>query len=122
MVVTRNSCTFDSSNKNKKIMKTLKDLNLTELEKSFVENLIPELYAEPGFTDVEVKEVAEKMGIDVKSAKGVLGSLCKKGILSTQLHDPSELKRVGKRLKLVIVKYEFIILNENYYYLHPEWK
>lgn len=102
-------------------MKTIEELNLTMLETLFVKNLIPMLYAETGFTDVEVKEISGKMGVEVDSAKGVLGSLVKKGICETQLHAPTELRRVGKRLKLVTINYEFIALAPDYYHLHPNW-
>lgn len=88
----------------------LTDLGLTELETSFIGWLIKALYAEPGFTDVDIKDMAEYMKISVPSAKGVLGSLVKKGIVQTERYD------ANFRVQ------EFISLHGEYYYLHPEWK
>lgn len=87
-------------------MKTLAELGLTELEQKFVETLITELYAEPDFTDVGVKEISKKMNCTVDSAKGVLGSLVKKGIVDVFENYSG---------------FDLVILNTKFYYLHPVW-
>lgn len=105
-------------------MKTLTDLNLTELETSFVTTLIDALYAEPGFTDCDVKDISEGMNVSVETAKGVLGSLVKKGIVDTQEADHADFvfdKKSKKPLKVKRVTFDLVILNDNYYYLHPNW-
>lgn len=81
----------------------------TELEKSFVIELISELYAEPHFSDVGVNEIAMHMDVQTSTAKGVLGSLVKKGICDV----PDDNYFAG-----------IVYLNPKYYYLHPiqEWR
>lgn len=56
-------------------------LNLTDLEIKFLEDLVENLYAEPHFSDVGIKEISENTGIKINSCKGVLSSLVKKGIV-----------------------------------------
>lgn len=79
----------------------------TELEKSFIKNFISLLYAEPGFSDVGIDELAPLMGITKPSCKGVLSSLVKKGIVYVDDHFAS-----------------IIYLEPEYYHLHPadEWR
>jgi len=96
-------------------------LNLTELETKFIGSLTSLLFAEPGFTDVEIKEIAERMNIEINIAKGVLGSLTKKGVVLTDRVTHEEWKKVGRKIKPVTVKYELIILHPDFYYLHPRW-
>lgn len=59
--------------------------NLTEKETTFVTKLGQMLdgYFGEDFTDVDVTDIAEYIGWEVPTAKGVLGSLCNKGILNT---------------------------------------
>ncbi|MNL99616.1 hypothetical protein D3C76_01000 [compost metagenome] len=56
---------------------------LTEME-STVMNWLMEYgyYAEYSFSDVDVKDISRATDIDIKSAKGVVGSLVKKGYLT----------------------------------------
>ena len=61
-------------------MKTIKDLGLTKLEETILSCLIDGLYAEPGFSDVDAKDIASEIGIDIKSVRGGVGSLVKKGL------------------------------------------
>lgn len=78
---------------------------LTVLEYSVLKELIDLLYAEPGFSDVGVTDIAEKSGLTVSQVKGVVGSLVKKGIVCVGEED-----------------FEGIIyLDTKYFYLHPEW-
>jgi hypothetical protein len=90
----------------------MKDLNLTPLETKTLTAFIDELYAEPGFSDVDAKDLSKITGIPTKSIRGVIGSLVQKGILSTV-----ETDSYGAPEQFVI-----IYLNEAYWYLHPEWK
>jgi hypothetical protein len=65
------------------------------------------LYAEPGFSDVDVNDMAQAMKIKVTTAKGVLGSLVKKRVLFTD--------KCGS-------EYDLIYLDDTYWDLHPKWK
>lgn len=78
---------------------------LTVLEYSVLKELIDLLYAEPGFSDVDVTDIAEKSGLTINQVKGVVGSLTKKGIVCVGEED-----------------FEGIIyLDTKYFYLHPDW-
>ena len=85
----------------------MKDLNLTQLEEQVLNSLISQLYAEEGFSDVDAKDIASNIKVDIKSVRGSLGSLVRKGIVSIDGNDSN---------------YQIIYLNRAYYYLHPEWK
>lgn len=113
--------TFTPHNKHIAVMKTLNQLNLTELETSFINTLIPLLYSEKDFTDTDIKEISSKMGITIESGKGVLGSLVKKGIVNAIEFQHSKMVQVGRKIKMVIVDIPLVVLNEDYYYLHPTW-
>lgn len=102
-------------------METINDLNLTELETKFINTLIPLLYAEPNFTNTDIKEISKKMEISMESGKGVLGSLVKKGIVNAISFEHSKMVQVGKKIKMVIIDIPLVILNENFYWLHPTW-
>ncbi len=58
-----------------------KTIKVTELEMKFVTTLIDSLYAEAGFSDVGIDEIAQIMKVACPVAKGVMGSLVKKGIV-----------------------------------------
>jgi predicted transcriptional regulator len=90
---------------------TINDLKLTDLEKTVLENLINNLYAEPGFSDVDANDISRETKISTKSIRGVLSSLVKKEIIS--LHE-TETYGVDKQ-------YVIIYLNEKFWYLHPTW-
>ena len=84
----------------------ISELNLTELETKTLQSLINGLYAEPGFSDVDAKDIATATGISTKVIRGALGSLVKKGIV--WIED--------------IEDYEIIHLNEQYWGLvNEEW-
>ena len=57
------------------------ELNLTELESLTLNAFIRGLYAEPGFSDVDVNDLSSILGISTKVLRGVVGSLVKKGIV-----------------------------------------
>lgn len=76
----------------------------TELERSFVIELISELYAEPHFSDVGVNEIAIHMDVTGNVCKGVLGSLVKKGIV--HVSDDDDFGGI-------------VYLSQKYFHLHP---
>jgi hypothetical protein len=65
----------------------ISELNLTELESKVLESFIGGLYAEPGFSDVDAKDIASDLGISTKIIRGALGSLVKKDIVSLDEND-----------------------------------
>ena len=71
-----------------------------------VTSLISKLDAEAHFSDVETKELQDDLLIgNINIVKGIIGSLCKKGIIFVGEDD-----------------FEGIIyLSSEYHYLHPEW-
>jgi len=94
-------------------MEHYQNLELTELETSFLKAFIPNLYAEPGFSDINPKEMAQATGMDIKTVKGVMGSLVKKDIIWTMSSEELGIPRENGPI---------IYLNESYYFLHPDWK
>jgi predicted transcriptional regulator len=82
-------------------------IELTQLETQVLKNLIDSLYAESGFSDVDAADIANSTKVDIKSVRGALGSLVKKGIITIEDNGAG---------------FEIIYLNSNHYYLHPEWK
>ena len=92
------------------------NLNITTLETQVLESLIQGLYAEPGFSDVSDTDLVNQTGIPSKSIRGVLGSLCKKGIIF-QL-TARELGIGGPDCDFNTIVY----LESAHHNLHPEWK
>lgn len=88
------------------------ELNLTDLQAEVMEALINELYAEPGFSDVDVHDIAKEIGKSTKIIRGVLSSLVKRGIISVERTETFGAPK----------QYEIIYLNKEYWYLHPWWK
>jgi len=83
----------------------------TQLEEQVLNALIENLYAEPGFSDVDANDLAEATGIPTKQVRGVLSSLIKKGVVTLDRTDNWGAEN-----------YVIVYLNEAYWYLHPEWK
>jgi hypothetical protein len=83
----------------------------TELEQKVLDSLIENLYAEPGFSDVDANDLSEWTGIPTKQVRGVLSSLIKKGVVTLDETDNWGAKN-----------YVIVYLNEAYWHLHPEWK
>jgi DNA-binding MarR family transcriptional regulator len=81
------------------------ELNLTELETKTINTFVGCLYAEPGFSDVDVKDLSEVTGISTKSIRGALGSLVKKGVVTVNPNDSG---------------YDIIDLNVRYWHLVNE--
>jgi len=88
-------------------MEAIKDLNLTQLEEQVLVSLISQLYAEAGYSDVDAKDIAQHIKVDIKSVRGALGSLVRKGIVDIDGNDSG---------------YQIIYLNREYWTLHPQWK
>ena len=66
---------------------TINELNLTELETKTLTTFIGGLYAEPGFSDVDVNDLSSELGISTKVLRGALGSLVKKNIVFVDEND-----------------------------------
>ena len=84
---------------------TINELNLTELETKTLTTFIGGLYAEPGFSDVDVNDLSSELGISTKVLRGALGSLVKKGIVSIEENGGG---------------YDIIYMREKYWYLVNE--
>jgi predicted transcriptional regulator len=83
------------------------ELNLTELESLTLTAFIGGLYAEPGFSDVDVNDLSSELEISTKVLRGVLGSLVKKGIVSVDENGGG---------------YDIIYMREKYWYLvNEDW-
>jgi len=82
---------------------------LTIKEGIVMEQLIGALYAEPGFSDVSPRDLVKLTGIPMESLRGVLGSLTKKAIISIEDNDEWSASE------------DIVYLNEDFYYMHPEW-
>ena len=82
-------------------------INTTQLENQILESLISLLYAEAGFSDVDAKDIADDIKVPIKTVRGALGSLVKKGIITIDDNGAG---------------FEIIYLKSDHYYLHPEWK
>jgi hypothetical protein len=57
-------------------------IKVTKLEKQVLESLAHGMYAELGYSDMGIDEVAEDTGLDKKIIRGVAGSLEKKNLIS----------------------------------------
>jgi len=57
-------------------------IKVTKLEKQVLEALAKGMYAELGYSDMGIAEVAQDTGLDRKVLRGVAGSLEKKGLIS----------------------------------------
>lgn len=84
-------------------MKTTVDL--TNNEMIVVAALIELLYAEPGFSDAGVDELADSTGKTKASIKGTVGSLTKKGVFD---EEPEDFPGI-------------VYLNDKFWSYHPEW-
>ena len=94
----------------KTVLEQSMELNekFTDLETQVIESLVSQLYAEPGFSDVDAKDISRDITtLPTKIIRGVLGSLVKKGVITVDTNDSG---------------YDIIYLNQSHWYLHPEWK
>jgi predicted transcriptional regulator len=81
------------------------NIDLTNLEVKTLSTFVGCLYAEPGFSDVDVNDISEELEIPTKSIRGALGSLVKKGVIFIDKNDSG---------------YDIIYLNKPYWYLVNE--
>jgi hypothetical protein len=81
-------------------------IELTQLEAQTLKNLIDNLYAEAGFSDVDARDISDNIKVNIKSVRGALGSLVKKGIVTIENNGAG---------------FDIIYLNPAHYYLHPSW-
>jgi DNA-binding GntR family transcriptional regulator len=84
----------------------ISDLNLTPLETQVVTALIEGLYAEPGYSDVDAKDIAKELGISTKIIRGALGSLVKKRIV--------DLDDNGEYVIIYLMREYWGLVNENW--------
>lgn len=82
----------------------MKTVFVTQLEKKFISSLIDLLYAELGFSDVDIADMALKMHLSQSTCKGIMGSLVKKGLVD-----------VDDNFKGIIY------LSPYLYHYHPKW-
>lgn len=92
------------------------NLSLTALETTVLEKVIDCLYAEPGFSDVDAKDLQVETGISTRKIRGVLSSLIKKDIIYIEETDSYDF--FGKKNPV----YQLIHLRRAFWYLHPRWK
>lgn len=90
-------------------VRSINDLKLTVMEKTALISLINQLYAEAGFSDVDIHDIKKQTGIPNEQLRGVISSLVKKGIIDIDEH-------VHNR-----TTFQIIYLSTDYYYLHPRW-
>ena len=83
----------------------ISELKLTELESKTLDTFVGCLYAEPGFSDVDVNDLSSELGISTKVLRGALGSLVKKGVVTINPNDSG---------------YDIIDLNIRYWHLVNE--
>jgi len=93
----------------------MKTIKLTNSERHMLATLIPMLYAEAGYSDVSFNELYDELHKDYKLKgvnywKGVLGSLCNKGVLHV-----IEGRDMG-------ITDDIIYLHSDYYGLHKSWR
>lgn len=86
----------------------MKKVIFTELEQKVLDCLISKLFAEEGFSDVSPKDISKSTEIIMKSLRGVLGSLVKKGVIFIDEREYGD--------------EHLIYLEEDFYYMHPRWK
>lgn len=84
--------------------------SLTEKEKIVLESIVDNLYAEYGFTDIDIDDIEVNTELKPKIARGVIGSLVKKGVINVYEHDAN------------FQKQEFYIITDDFLFLHPEWE
>ena len=86
-------------------------ITFTELEQQVLDALIGGLYAEPGYSDVDAKDLSRETGIPTSAIRGVLSSLIKKGVIFIE-----DTNTYGAPV------HQLIYLQNAFWHLHPEWK
>lgn len=85
-------------------------ITFTELEQQVLDSLIGGLYAEPGFSDVDARDLAKETGHSTSIIRGVLSSLIKKGVIYIEATNT-----YGAPV------YQLIYLQKAFWHLHPRW-
>ena len=85
------------------IKEDIQKLGLTEMEAQCMQSLIHGLYAEAGFSDVDATDIAHDTKIPIKSVRGVLANLVKKGLIDIEDNGAG---------------YQIIYLKPEWYHLH----
>jgi len=100
-------------------MNTLTDstttTTLTPKEQCFITSLISKLYAEPGFSDVTPEDFFKEF-TNKKVVAGLISSLTTKGVIWIDYEHENGRADLGE------VHGTFLHLEEDYWYMHPEWK
>jgi hypothetical protein len=82
----------------------MKTVNVTKSEMEFLNTLVSMLYAEPHFSDVDIRDIATKMKVKLPTAKGIMGSLVKKELI----YSTDDFGGI-------------IYLSESAWSIHPQW-
>jgi hypothetical protein len=88
----------------------MKDMTFTELEQQVLDSLIGNLYAEPGYSDVDARDIARETGHSTSIIRGVLSSLIKKHVIYIE-----STNTYGAPV------YQLIYLQNAFWHLHPRW-
>jgi len=64
------------------------EVTFTRKEADVLNSLIRQLYAEPGFSDVDAGDIAADTGMELKAVGGVLSALQKKGVIDIEELSP----------------------------------
>ena len=70
----------------------MKTIQVTKLEKQVLESLAGGMYAELGYSDVGIDDIAQDTGLDRKVIRGVASSLIKKGLITIDDREPEGYK------------------------------
>ena len=87
---------------------TIKSLTVNELQVLLL--IIEGLYAEPGFSDITIEDIASQAVIPPQVAGGIISSLVKKGVIWVEEFEANFNPPMY-----------FYHLKEDYYYLHASW-
>ena len=75
----------------------MNQIKVTQLEKTVLEALASEMYAELGFSDAGLPEVVKRTGLSPNVIRGVAGSLVKKGLIDIDDREgcPADVQRIS---------------------------
>ena len=102
-----------NANKTEQVNNETVVVELTSRENKLINALVSLLYAEPGFSDIEVADLAKATKMKQDEVKGLVGSLTKKELVFTA--DAHEYVGGAKGVDL-------IYLSPMAWSLHPSWK
>lgn len=87
----------------------MKKQKFSVLEAQVLNCLVNSLYAEPGFSDVDAKDIAVALGRSEQSVGGVISQLVQKGVVFVEEYDAN------------FQVHKLIYLQEGAYHYHAEW-